>query len=72
VDSAVAEAREAGEIAATCDWALLDTEARLTPARALLAEGNPAGAADQAQTAARLYTVKGVGGRGRGGRGSSP
>ena len=58
-ESAVAEAREAAEIAASGDWVLLNAEARLTLARALHAAGDPAAAAEQAGTAAGLCRVKG-------------
>ncbi|MDX6548366.1 MAG: hypothetical protein QOG33_1916, partial [Gaiellales bacterium] len=54
-ERAVEEAREAVAIAASGDWVLLNAETRLALARALLAAGDSAGAAEQAAAARALY-----------------
>jgi class 3 adenylate cyclase/tetratricopeptide (TPR) repeat protein len=60
---AVERAQAAIDVATTGDWAVLNADARLTLARALRAAGDPVAAAAQAQTALRLYKLKGyVGG----------
>jgi class 3 adenylate cyclase/tetratricopeptide (TPR) repeat protein len=58
-ERAVDEAREAVAIAAGGDWVILDAETRLTLARALLARGDSAAAAEQAAKARALYEAKG-------------
>jgi tetratricopeptide (TPR) repeat protein len=58
-ERAVEEAREAVAIAASGDWVILDAETRLTLARALLASGDSAAAAEQVAAARALYEAKG-------------
>jgi single-stranded DNA-specific DHH superfamily exonuclease len=58
-ERAVEEAREAVAIAASGDWVILAAETRLTLARALLAAGDSAAAAEQVAAARALYEAKG-------------
>ena len=52
-------ARAAVELTASCDWVLLDAEARLTLARVLVAAGDPDAGAREARIALELCTAKG-------------
>jgi ATP/maltotriose-dependent transcriptional regulator MalT len=56
---ALAFARAAVELTASCDWVLLDAEARLTLARVLIAAGDPEAGVREARVALELCTAKG-------------
>jgi len=52
-------ARAAVELTASCDWVLLDAEARMTLARVLVAAGDSEAGAREARIALELCTAKG-------------
>ena len=59
VDGALRFAREAVELTSSADWVLLDAEARMTLARALIAAGDSDAGATEARIALELCTAKG-------------